>query len=187
MRTGRGLEVEHELSPKVRQTRSPWTAFMNQGQICMSTERIIVETAVADAVVAKLAAKATRLPAGDPRGPVVLGSVTDLASAEKMDALVADALAKGAGLVCGGKRTGAAVEATLFDHVTPAMRVYAEESFGPVKPIVRVTGADEAVRVADDTEYGLSSGCGRFGANAVIEAFTEPRWITIEGRQHYPF
>ncbi len=160
---------------------------MNQGQICMSTERIIVETAVADAVVAKLAAKATRLPAGDPRGPVVLGSMIDLASAEKMDALVADALAKGAGLVCGGKRTGAAVEATLLDHVTPAMRVYAEESFGPVKPIVRVTGADEAVRVADDTEYGLSSGCGRFGANALIEAFTEPRWITIEGRQHYPF
>lgn len=205
-------------------------AFMNQGQICMSTERIIVDTAVADAFVEKLAAKAARLPAGDPRGHVVLGSMIDLASAEKMDALVADALAKGARLVCGGQRTGTVVEATLLDHVTPDMRVYAEESFGPVKPIVRVTGVDEAVRVANDTEYGLSSavfgrdiiralavskrietgichingptvadeaqmpfggmkgsGYGRFGGKAVINEFTELRWITIEGPQHYPF
>ena len=205
-------------------------AFMNQGQICMSTERFVVDTAVADAFVAKLAAKAARLPAGDPRGHVVLGSMIDLASAEKMDALIADAVAKGAKVVCGGKRTGTVVEATLLDHVTPDMRVYAEESFGPVKPIVRVTGVDEAVRVANDTEYGLSaavfgrdiiraldvskrivsgichingptvadeaqmpfggvkgSGYGRFGGKAVIDEFTELRWITIEGPQHYPF
>ena len=205
-------------------------AFMNQGQICMSTERFVVDEAVADAFVAKLAAKAAGLPAGDPRGHVVLGSMIDRASAEKMDALIADALAKGATLVSGGKRTGTVVEATLLDHVTPAMRVYGEESFGPVKPIVRVKGVDEAVRVANDTEYGLSaaifgrditralavsrriesgichingptvadeaqmpfggmkaSGYGRFGGKAVINEFTDLRWITIEGPQHYPF
>jgi acyl-CoA reductase-like NAD-dependent aldehyde dehydrogenase len=132
-------------------------AFMNQGQICMSTERLIVDEAVAEDFVAKLAAKAKALPAGDPRGPVVLGSLVDLAAAEKMDALIADATAKGAILVCGGGRVGTVVEATLLDHVTPAMRLYAEESFGPVKSVIRVRGVDEAVRVANDSEYGLSA------------------------------
>jgi acyl-CoA reductase-like NAD-dependent aldehyde dehydrogenase len=205
-------------------------AFLNQGQICMSTERFIVDEAVADAFVAKFAAKAAALPAGDPRGPVVLGSLIDGAAAERMDALIADAVAHGAVVVAGGKRQGSIMEATILDHVTPAMRIYQEESFGPVKPILRVRGVDEAVRVANDTEYGLSaavfgqdvrralavarriesgichingptvadepqmpfggmkaSGYGRFGGRAVIEAFTELRWITIEGPQHYPF
>ncbi|QPC94318.1 aldehyde dehydrogenase [Mesorhizobium sp. INR15] len=132
-------------------------AFMHQGQICMSTERLIVDETVADAFVAKLAARASQLPAGDPRGDVVLGSLISSQAADKMEELIADAVAKGAKLVAGGKRTGTVVEATLLDHVTPAMRVYAEESFGPVKPVIRVKGEDEAVRVANDTEYGLSS------------------------------
>jgi acyl-CoA reductase-like NAD-dependent aldehyde dehydrogenase len=132
-------------------------AFMHQGQICMSTERLIVDDKVADEFVSKLAARASQLPAGDPRGHVVLGSLISSQAADKMEELVADAVAKGAKLVAGGKRTGTEVEATLIDHVTPAMRVYAEESFGPVKPLIRVKGEDEAVRVANDTEYGLSS------------------------------
>ncbi|TIX86608.1 aldehyde dehydrogenase [Rhizobium sp. P44RR-XXIV] len=132
-------------------------AFMHQGQICMSTERIIVHQAIADAFVAKLAARAGALPAGDPRGHVVLGSLISLDAAKKMEELIADAQAKGAKLVAGGKRTGTVVEATLLDFVTPDMRVYSEESFGPVKPIIRVANEDEAVRVANDTEYGLSS------------------------------
>lgn len=132
-------------------------AFMHQGQICMSTERLIVDEKVADEFVTKLAARASKLPAGDPRGHVVLGSLISSQAADKMEELVADAIAKGAKLVAGGKRTGTVVEATLLDHVTPSMRVYAEESFGPVKPVIRVKGEDEAVRVANDTEYGLSS------------------------------
>lgn len=132
-------------------------AFMHQGQICMSTERLIVDDKVADEFVSKLAARASKLPAGDPRGHVVLGSLISSEAADKMEELVADAVAKGAKLVAGGKRTGTVVEATLLDHVTPAMRVYSEESFGPVKPVIRVKGEDEAVRVANDTEYGLSS------------------------------
>ncbi|MGO8499880.1 aldehyde dehydrogenase [Rhizobium leguminosarum] len=132
-------------------------AFMNQGQICMSTERIIVDEAVADQFVAKLAARASQLPAGDPRGHVVLGSLISLDAAKKMDELIADATAKGAKLVAGGKRSGTVVEATLLDHVTPEMRIYSEESFGPVKPIIRVSGEEEAIRIANDSEYGLSS------------------------------
>jgi vanillin dehydrogenase len=205
-------------------------AFMNQGQICMSTERFIVDERIADAFVAAFGAKATKLPAGDPRENVVLGSLVDESAARRMDELIADATGKGAVLVCGGKRNGAIVEATLLDRVTSSMQIYQEESFGPVKSIVRVRGDDEAIRVANDTEYGLSgavfsrdvnralavakrietgichingptvadepqmpfggvksSGYGRFGGKAVIDEFTDLRWITIEGPQHYPF
>jgi acyl-CoA reductase-like NAD-dependent aldehyde dehydrogenase len=132
-------------------------AYMNQGQICMSTERIIVDEAIADEFVAKLSAKAKTLKAGDPRTHVVLGPLFDRAAAERMDALIQDATAKGAVLACGGKRDGAVVEATLLDRVNSAMRIYTEESFGPVKSLIRVKGVDEAVRVANDTEYGLSA------------------------------
>jgi benzaldehyde dehydrogenase (NAD) len=133
-------------------------AFANSGQICMSTERIVVDASVADAFVAKLAARAVGLPLGDPRkGPVVLGSVIDMAAVERCNALIDDALARGAKLVCGGKADSTLMAATLLDHVTPAMKIYHEESFGPVKPIVRVKGEDEAVRVANDNAYGLSA------------------------------
>ncbi len=133
-------------------------AFANSGQICMSTERIVVDESVADAFVAKLAARAVGLPLGDPRkGPVVLGSVVDTGTVERCNALIDDALVQGATLVCGGKADSTLMPATLLDHVTPAMRIYHEESFGPVKPIVRVRGEDEAVRVANDNAYGLSA------------------------------
>lgn len=133
-------------------------AFANSGQICMSTERIIVDEKIADPFVAKLAQKARGLPLGDPRkGPVVLGSVVDMSTVERCNALIDDALAKGATLVCGGKADSTLMPATLLDHVTPAMRIYGDESFGPVKGIVRVNGEDEAVACANDNEYGLSS------------------------------
>lgn len=133
-------------------------SFMNQGQICMSTERIIVVEAVADAFVAKLAERAASLPWGDPAaGDVVLGALVSPESGAKMTELVTDATAKGATLVAGGQGKGALHSATLLDGVTPDMRVYGEESFGPVKPIIRVADTDEAVRVANDTEYGLSA------------------------------
>lgn len=131
--------------------------YLHQGQICMSTERLVVDEAVADELVDKLAARVASLPAGDPRGHVVLGSLINQDAAERMDALIADALARGATLRAGGARVGTIVEATLLDGVGPDMRIYHEESFGPVKPVIRVSGDDEAVRVANDTEYGLAA------------------------------
>jgi benzaldehyde dehydrogenase (NAD) len=133
-------------------------AFVNSGQVCMSTERIIVDTGIADAFVQKLTAKVSALPLGDPRkGPVVLGSVIDMSTVERCNALIDDALAKGATLVCGGKADNTLFPATLLDHVTPDMTVYREESFGPVKPIVRVAGVEAAIACANDSEYGLSA------------------------------
>lgn len=133
-------------------------AFANSGQICMSTERIVVDSTIADDFVARLAAKATSLPLGDPRKePVVLGSVVDMKAVERCNALIDDALAKGATLVCGGKAETTLFPATLLDHVTPAMRIYGEESFGPVKAIVRVDGEEAAIACANDNSYGLSA------------------------------
>lgn len=133
-------------------------AFANSGQICMSTERIVVDAAIADDFVARLAAKVQALPLGDPRqGPVVLGSVVDMATVQRCNALIDDALARGATLVCGGKAENTLFPATLLDHVTREMAIYHEESFGPVKPIVRVQGEEAAIACANDNPYGLSS------------------------------
>jgi benzaldehyde dehydrogenase (NAD) len=124
----------------------------------MSTERIIVDEAIADAFVKRLAEKAAQLPLGDPRkGLVVLGSVVDMATVHRCNELIDDALAKGAKLLCGGKAQSTLMPATLLDHVTPDMRIYSEESFGPVKPIVRVKGEEAAIACANDNAYGLSS------------------------------
>jgi benzaldehyde dehydrogenase (NAD) len=133
--------------------------FANSGQICMSTERIIVDQQVADEFVKKFAAKARALPLGDPRKPepVVLGSVIGMSTVEHCNALIDDAIAKGAKLVCGGKADSTLMPATLIDHVTPAMRIYREETFGPVKAIVRVRSTEEAIACANDNEYGLSA------------------------------
>ncbi|MDT7838266.1 aldehyde dehydrogenase [Aquabacterium sp. OR-4] len=134
-------------------------SFANSGQICMSTERLIVDQKVADEFVRKFAAKASALPLGDPRqpDPVVLGSVVGMGTVAHCNALIDDALAKGAKLVCGGKVESTLMPATVLDHVTPAMRVYREETFGPLKCVVRVKSTDEAVACANDNEYGLSA------------------------------
>ncbi|HEY4029042.1 MAG TPA: aldehyde dehydrogenase [Caulobacteraceae bacterium] len=133
-------------------------AFMHQGQICMSTERVVVDEKVADSFVAKFAAKASSLPAGDPRGGnVVLGSLVSVEAAEKVERLVKDAVDKGARLVAGGKREGSIMEATVLDHVKPHMDIYYEESFGPVASVIRAKGDDALVEIANDTEYGLAA------------------------------
>ena len=133
-------------------------AFMNQGQICMSTERIVVDQKVADVFVEKLARKATTLVAGDPRQTLTpLGSVIDRDAVDRIDGLIKDAVSRGARIVAGGHSRGTLMDATVIDHVTPSMRIYGEESFGPVVSIVRVSGVEEAVRVANDTDYGLAS------------------------------
>jgi benzaldehyde dehydrogenase (NAD) len=135
----------------------------------MSTERIVVDSAVADEFVAKLIARAASLPLGDPRqGPVVLGSVVDMSTVKRCNELIDDALAKGAKLVAGGKANDTLMPATLLDHVTSDMRLFREEAFGPVKGIVRVSGVEEAVACANDNEYGLAAAVfGRDVARAI--------------------
>jgi acyl-CoA reductase-like NAD-dependent aldehyde dehydrogenase len=207
-------------------------AFLYQGQICMSTERIIVDEKIADEYVAKFAERATALPVGDPsKGACVLGPVISKAAASRLKDLLDDAVSKGAKLVAGGTATGAMLSATVLDGVNPSMRIYSEETFGPIVSIIRAKDTEDAVRIANDTEFGLSagvfgtdisraldvaqridtgsvhingatvnneaqapyggtkaSGFGRFDGRAVIDEFTELKWITIEtSGQGYPF
>jgi vanillin dehydrogenase len=133
-------------------------AFMNSGQICMSTERIVVDRSVGDELGRKLAERASKLTTGDPRDQgTMIGPVIDDAHRTRILELIEDARTQGADVLAGGDADGNVIRPTVLANVTPAMRIYGEESFGPVVTIIPVDGDDEAVRVANDTEYGLSS------------------------------
>jgi len=133
-------------------------AFMNSGQICMSTERIIVVDSVADAFVAKFRDKVGTMPVGDPReGKTPLGAVVDQKTVDHVKGLIADALGAGATQVNGGEASGVLMPAHVIDKVTPDMRLFREESFGPVVAVIRAKDEAEAISLANDTEYGLSA------------------------------
>lgn len=133
-------------------------AFMNQGQICMSTERIIVVDAVADEFAAKFAAKAASMAVGDPReGKTPLGAVVDAKTVTHVNALIDDATSKGAKVIAGGKADSVLMPATVVDGVTAAMNLYRDESFGPVVAVIRARDEEHAVELANDSEYGLSA------------------------------
>ncbi|MDP9292870.1 MAG: aldehyde dehydrogenase [Actinomycetota bacterium] len=133
-------------------------AFMNSGQICMSTERIVADRSVADELGSKLADRAGKLVVGDPRDQgTMIGPVITDGARERIMELIEDARSKGAEVLAGGEADGNLITPTVLAGVTPEMRIYGEESFGPVVAIVPVEGVDEAVRVANDTEYGLAA------------------------------
>jgi acyl-CoA reductase-like NAD-dependent aldehyde dehydrogenase len=133
-------------------------AFMNQGQICMSTERIIVVDAVAEAFIDKFKTKVGGMAVGDPReGKTPLGAVVDLKTVAHVEGLVADALAAGAVQVNGGASNGVLMPATVVDKVTPGMKLFRDESFGPVVAVIRARDEAHAIELANDTEYGLSA------------------------------
>jgi acyl-CoA reductase-like NAD-dependent aldehyde dehydrogenase len=133
-------------------------AFMNQGQICMSTERIIVVDAIADAFAEKFQAKVGTMAVGDPReGKTPLGAVVDTKTVAHVRSLIEDALAAGAKQLNGGEANGVLMPAHVIDGVTPAMKLFRDESFGPVVGIVRARDEAHAIELANDTEYGLSA------------------------------
>jgi acyl-CoA reductase-like NAD-dependent aldehyde dehydrogenase len=211
---------------------SAFGSFMHQGQICMSTRRIIVERSIADEFSQRLAEKTAGLKTGDPKEPdTVIGPLINAQALKTVRSRVEDAVAKGAKVLAGGDAVGPAFQATLLADVPEDSEFAREETFGPVTAIEVVDSADEAVRRANATSYGLSagiittdpdrgfalarelesgivhvndqtiadepqmpfggvkgSGYGRFGGQAVIDEFTELRWITVQSGSHpYPF
>jgi benzaldehyde dehydrogenase (NAD) len=133
-------------------------AFMHQGQICMATERIVVERPVADAFTKQLGERAAALTVGDPRDPETeIGPLVNRSALERVTALVDDAVQRGAQVVTGGESEGPCYRPTVLSGVTPEMRIYHEESFGPVVGVMSVDSPEEAVRVANDTDYGLAA------------------------------
>ncbi|MFC6632553.1 aldehyde dehydrogenase [Microbulbifer taiwanensis] len=133
-------------------------AFLNQGQICMSTERLIVVESVADEFMSRFATKVKTMAAGDPReGRTPLGAVVDSKTVDHVNGLIDDALAKGAALAAGGKADSVIMPATVIDGVTADMRLYRDESFGPVVAVIRAEDEADAIRIANDSDFGLSS------------------------------
>ena len=132
-------------------------SFMHNGQICMSTERIILVDSIADEFVAKMVAKAATFRTGDPsKTDYEQGSMVDAKSTDRVRGMIDDATSKGAKLLIGGEVQGSYMTAAVLDHVSSNMRLYGEESFGPVVAVIRVRDADEAMKVANDSEYGLA-------------------------------
>lgn len=167
--------------------------FMNTGQICMSTEKLVVDNKVADAFVEKFTKSASRLGIDDsceiPLGPLAMRNAP-----EKIKALIKDATDKGAKLVLSGATNGALMGPTILDHVTPDMDIYHEETFGPVSVIVRVDTVTEAIDAANDTEYGLAAsvfgqeiGRATAVANALDAGNRHVNMATIHDQPQMPF
>lgn len=143
-----------------------FAVFMNAGQICMSADRVLVHASLAEEFTEKFAAKAAALPHGGPAEPAtVIGPLVSAASAQRVAALVRDAVGKGAAVLAGGGAPEGAVHpATVLGDVTPGMELYHGEAFGPLCSLASFTGDDEAVALVNDTEHGLT--CGIITENA---------------------
>jgi benzaldehyde dehydrogenase (NAD) len=145
-------------------------AFFHQGQICMSTERIVVDRSVAGRFGELLAARASALTVGDPRDPdTQIGPLINEAALERVSAMVDDAREHGAEILAGGEAAGPCYPPTVLFGVSPEMRAYGEESFGPLASIVVVDGVEQAIEVANDTEYGLSAAVFSANVPAALE------------------
>lgn len=134
-------------------------AFLNAGQVCMGVKRIIVEEDIADEFGQKLVEATEKLVMGNPLdAKTALGTLISEKSAIQVEETVNNAVENGAKVLTGGVRDGAFYKATVIDYVTPDMDLVVRETFGPIAPIIRVKNLDEAIEVANDTEYGLQAG-----------------------------
>jgi len=134
-------------------------AFLNAGQVCMGVKRIIIEDEIADEFADKLVAETENLVMGNPlEKTTTLGTLISENAARQVEETVNNAVRDGAEILTGGKREGAFYQATVIDNVDPEMDLVVRETFGPIAPIIRVKGIDDAIKVANDTEYGLQAG-----------------------------
>lgn len=134
-------------------------AFLNAGQVCMGVKRIIVEDEIADEFAQKLVSQTEKLVMGNPLDKTTtLGTLISEKAAIQVEETVNNAVSEGAQILTGGNRKGAFYDATVIDNVKTDMDLVVRETFGPVAPIIRVNSVDEAIEVANDTEYGLQAG-----------------------------
>jgi aldehyde dehydrogenase (NAD+) len=134
-------------------------AFMHQGQICMSVERVIVQESIADEFAKKLAAKAETLTIGDPGNPeTIIGPMINDLQVQVVHSQVTEAQEKGAKILTEGTYEGRVYKPTVLTGVTRDMKIFREETFGPTAPIITFKTDEEALDIANDCEYGLSSG-----------------------------
>jgi len=157
------LIVDEGVDLDVAARGSAWASFLNMGQVCTSVERIYVVGKGYDEFVERFAAFARSLRIGDPLGPDVdLGPMINAAQREKVERKVAEAVGAGAKVMAGGRRPerfakGYFYEPTALVDVKPGVSLLREETFGPVAPLVRCRDIDEAIALADASEFGLGA------------------------------
>ena len=134
-------------------------AYLNAGQVCMGVKRIIVQEGIYEEFKTKLVDETSRIIMGDPTSKdTQLGTLISQKAAMQVEETVNNAVDMGAEILIGGTRDGAFFEATVIDNVTPDMDLVRSETFGPIAPLIKVKTLDEAIKIANDTEYGLQAG-----------------------------
>lgn len=150
------LIVLDDADLEIASSAGAWGAFLHQGQVCMTAGRHIVLASVADEYLERLAKRASNLPVGDPfTAQVALGPLINARQVANVDRIVTETVAAGAEIRAGGTYEGLFYQPTVLAGVTSSMPAFKEEIFGPVAPVVVVADEDEAIAVANDTEYGL--------------------------------
>ena len=135
------------------------SAYTNAGQVCISAQRLIVMDSVREGLIETMKPKVEALKVGDQLlEETGIGPMVRKSDAARVESWIQEAVGDGAQLVCGGERDGALMQPTLLDGATPDMRVCREELFGPAVSVMSVSSIDEAIRLANDTEFGLSAG-----------------------------
>lgn len=169
-------------------------AFSYSGQRCTAIKRVLVHENVADELVKILKAEVEKLSVGSPEHESTIVPLIDKASADFVEGLIDDAIQKGATVVTGNKRERNLIYPTLLDHVTGNMDVAWEEPFGPVVPIIRVKSDEEAIQVANKSEFGLQASIFTKDINRAfaIANKIETGSVQINGRtergpDHFPF
>ena len=134
-------------------------AFYQSGQSCISVQRILIHREVCDALVEKLRSRARQLKTGDPLAEdTFLGPLISLDEAKRVESWIDDAVAAGAELLCGGQRNGPCIDATYLANVDTSQKISCVEAFGPVATVQPFDEFEEAIRIANDSEYGLQAG-----------------------------
>ena len=137
------------------------SAYTNAGQVCISAQRLIVVDSVREELIETMKPKVESLKAGDQLSEGTgIGPMVRESEAYRVEKWIQEAVGDGARVVCGGERDGAVMQPTLLDGATTDMRVCREELFGPAVSVMSISGVDEAIRLANDTEFGV--GAGRF-------------------------
>ncbi|WP_040197310.1 NADP-dependent glyceraldehyde-3-phosphate dehydrogenase [Candidatus Soleaferrea massiliensis] len=169
-------------------------AYSYSGQRCTAVKRILVPDTLADRLVERLKPRIEALEVGDPREDSVIVPLIDQKSADFVQGLVDSALRQGATLVTGNRREGNLLYPTLLDHVTTEMDIAWEEPFGPVLPVIRVKDLDEAIDIANRSEYGLQSSVftrdinrAFYIANHLEVGTVQINNKTERGPDHFPF
>jgi len=159
-------------------------SYKNSGQRCTAVKRMLVHERVAAAFTDLVVEKTRKWSYGDPADPAMqMGTVIDAAAARLFEARVDEAVAQGARLLVGNHRAGASYAPTVLDRVDPAMTVVREETFGPVSPIIRFADIDEAIRIANGTAYGLSSGVCTNRMDYIVRFVNELQMGTVNIRE----